>query len=38
MARMEIPFAYQVVQDPDVDFMENNIRVINAPQFLSALI
>jgi predicted AAA+ superfamily ATPase len=38
MARMEIPYAYQVVQDPDVDFMENNIRVINAPQFLSALI
>lgn len=34
----KIPFVYQVVARPNVDFMSDSVRVISANKFLSALI
>ncbi|MDA2922738.1 ATP-binding protein, partial [Patescibacteria group bacterium AH-259-L07] len=36
--KLSIPVVYQVVQEPDVDFVQNNIRVISAEKFLTGLI
>jgi predicted AAA+ superfamily ATPase len=38
MERMDIPFSFQLVMEPGVDFMSDKIRVISASRFLSALI
>jgi len=36
--KLNIPFVYQVTKEPNVDFWQNNIRVIGAGKFLSGLI
>lgn len=36
--KLSIPMAYQVVQEPDIDFVQNNIRVISAEKFLTGLV
>ncbi len=36
--RLKIPFNYQVVMKPDIDFLQNDTRVISADKFLSALV
>lgn len=36
--KLNIPFAYCVVRDEDTDFIKDDIRVINAGKFLSALV
>lgn len=36
--KLNIPFAYQAVESPDVDFWHNNIRVISAAKFLAGLV
>lgn len=36
--RLKIPYAYQVTGESGKDFMQNNIRVISADKFLSALV
>ncbi|MBI4653140.1 ATP-binding protein [Candidatus Kuenenbacteria bacterium] len=36
--KLNIPFAYQVVQQSKIDFYQNNIRIISADKFLSGLI
>ncbi len=36
--RIDIPFVYQVVKEKNIDFTQNNIRVISADKFLSNLI
>ena len=36
--RLNIPFVYCVVKDEDVDFLKDDIRIISASKFLSALV
>lgn len=36
--KLNIPFKYQVIKDADIDYIRDNIRVISADKFLSALI
>lgn len=36
--KLKIPFVYQVIREKNVDFTQNNIRVISADKFLSGLI
>ncbi len=36
--RINIPFVYQVVKEKNIDFTQNNIRIISADKFLSNLI
>jgi len=36
--RLEIPFVYQVVRKPGIDFLKNGVRVVSASRFLAALI
>ena len=36
--RIKIPFVFEVVRQEDVDFIKDNIRVISASKFLSALV
>ena len=36
--KLKIPFSYQVVQKNGVDFLKDNIRVISADKFLTALV
>lgn len=36
--KLSIPFSYQIIKEPDVDFLQNNIRVISADKFLSGLV
>ena len=35
--KLNIPFAYQVIKECDVDIMKDNIRIISADKFLSSL-
>lgn len=36
--KLKIPFVYQIVKEKDIDFIQNNARVISADKFLSGLI
>ena len=36
--RMDIPFAFQVVQEEGIDYIKDDIRVISASRFLAALV
>lgn len=36
--KLNIPFVYQVIREPSVDFWQNNIRIISAEKFLVGLI
>ncbi|MFH1029975.1 MAG: DUF4143 domain-containing protein [bacterium] len=36
--KLSIPFSYQLVKEPNVDFIQNEIRVISADRFLSGLV
>jgi len=36
--KLNIPFVYQVVKESNIDFWQNNIRVISAEKFLAGLI
>ncbi|MDA2935597.1 AAA family ATPase [Patescibacteria group bacterium AH-259-L05] len=36
--KLRIPVVYQVVQEPDVDFVQNNIRIISVEKFLTGLV
>ena len=36
--KLDIPFVYQVIKEPNIDFWQNNIRVISAEKFLAGLI
>ncbi|MBI5306207.1 ATP-binding protein [Candidatus Wolfebacteria bacterium] len=36
--KLKIPFVYQVIKEKNVDFTQNNIRVISADKFLSGLV
>jgi predicted AAA+ superfamily ATPase len=35
--KLHIPFVYQVIKTPGIDFIKNNIRVLSASRFLSCL-
>ena len=37
-AKLKIPFVYEVVKSENIDFVKDNIRVISANKFLSALV
>jgi len=36
--RLEIPFAYEVIKEKDIDYIKGNIRIISASKFLTAII
>lgn len=36
--KLKVPFVYQVIRDTDIDFLQDNIRVISADKFLSGVI
>ncbi len=36
--KLKIPFIYEVIKEKDADFLRNNIRVISADKFLTALV
>ncbi len=36
--KLDIPFKYQLVQTENVDFIQNDVRVMNVAKFLSALV
>jgi len=36
--KLDIPFKYQLVQTEDIDFIQNDIRVMSVDKFLSALV
>jgi len=36
--KINIPFAYQVIKETNIDFWQNNIRIISAEKFLAGLI
>lgn len=36
--KLRIPVVYQVVQEPDVDFVQNNIRIISVEKFFTGLV
>ncbi|MBI1883294.1 MAG: ATP-binding protein [Chlamydiae bacterium] len=37
-SKLKIPFVYQVTGEKDFDFMKDNVRIISASKFLSALV
>ena len=36
--KLQIPFTYLVIKEEDVDLLRNNIRIISASKFLTALV
>lgn len=36
--KLKIPYTFQVVKTPNIDFMQGNIRVLSAEKFLAALV
>lgn len=36
--KLQIPYAYQITDEADIDFTKNNIRVLSAGKFLSGLV
>ena len=37
-SRLKIPFVFQAVKTPDVDFVRDEVRIISANKFLSGLV
>jgi predicted AAA+ superfamily ATPase len=36
--KLKIPYTFQVIKKTGIDFLQNNVRVISADKFLSALV